>query len=43
MNGWYAQTNLLHDAYKSKQITAKAARIQNAWLEEKIKNLDSDH
>jgi hypothetical protein len=43
MNGWYAQTNLLFTAVKSKQLTDRASRVQNEWLEEKIKNLDSDH
>jgi hypothetical protein len=43
MNGWYAQTNLLMGPANAKPVTERAARVQTEWLEEKIKNLDSDH
>jgi hypothetical protein len=43
MNGWYAQTNLLIGTTRSRQIVDKASKIQNDWLDQKIKTLDSDH
>jgi hypothetical protein len=43
MNGWYAQTNLLMGAAHAKPITERAAKVQTEWLEQKIKDLDSDH
>jgi hypothetical protein len=43
MNGWYAQTNLLMGPERAKVVTGRAAKVQGEWLEQKIKDLDSDH